>query len=431
MKKFLLAAAFVAAGVASMNAQLLKQPNFFDNMSLGLDGGVTTPLNHGAFWGDMRGVVGLHLEKRITPIYGVGIEALWGVNTSSWQNMPYAPHKSTTAFDSQYVGIYGMVNLNSLFCGWGSEKGRVFDIDAVAGAGWGHLYYNKYMVTATDAAGVPVGPDYNATPDHNFFATKAGLNFNFYPSEKVKISLKPSVLWDMSDAGVHQTSAAYNANKATFNFLASVGVTLGGTFEYLEPYNQAEIDALNRTINELRADNDNCGKALAEAQARNRQLQRQLDECLNKGPEVKVVKETEVKVVKENETITNDFLQTVRYVFYTIGKSNIRADQMPNVEQIAVYLKNHPKATVVVKGYASQDGPLEINERLAKERAASVKNALISKYGIAADRIDASGQGIGHMFDEESWNRVAICILENNAPVNTSTSTSTSTSVKK
>ena len=402
MKKFLLAAAIVAVGASSMNAQLLKQPKFFDNMSIGLDGGVTTPLNNGAFFGNMRGAVGLHLEKRITPIYGAGIEALWGVNTSGWRG---AVH-STTAFDSQYVGVYGLVNLNSLFCGYGSEQGRVFDIDVQAGAGWGHLYQNKTIVSTPDG-------DFDATPDNNFFATKAGLNFNFYPTEKVKIALKPSVLWDMTGKpGVYQTTASYNANRATFNFLASVAVTLGGTFEYENPYNQAEIDALNARINELRGDLDGCTNALAQAQARNKALQSELDECLKQEPKVEVVKET------------NDFLQTVRYVFYTIGKSNIRTDQMPNVEQIAVYLKNHPEATVVVKGYASQDGPLELNERLAKERAESVKNALINKYGIAANRIDASGQGIGHMFDEESWNRVAICILENNKPVSSSTSTS-------
>ena len=37
---------------------------------------------------------------------------------------------------------------------------------------------------------------------------------------------------------------------------------------------------------------------------------------------------------------------------------------------------------------------------------------LISKYGIPADRITAEGEGIGNMFDEESWNRVSICTLE-------------------
>ncbi len=381
MKKILLAAALLVGGAASMNAQALKQPGFFDNMSLGLEGGVTTPINNGAFFGEMRGLVGLRLQKMITPIYGAGIEGLWGVNTSSWNGLTH----SHNVFDSQYVGVYGLVNLNSLFCGYGSEVGRKFDIDVQAGAGWGHLY-------ETEVA------------DHNFFATKVGLNFNFRPTDRLAISLRPSVLWDMSDANVSKTSAAYNANTATFNLTAGVSYTFGKTFEYVDPYNQAEIDALNARINELRGDLDNCGDALAAAQARNKALEAELNACKNKKPEV----------VKES----NDFLQTVRYVFYNIGKSTINSDQLPNVAQIAAYLKSHPKATVSVKGYASQDGALEVNERLANERAASVKNTLVNKYGIAANRIDATGQGIGHMFDEESWNRVAICILENNEPVN-------------
>lgn len=43
-----------------------------------------------------------------------------------------------------------------------------------------------------------------------------------------------------------------------------------------------------------------------------------------------------------------------------------------------------------------------------------MKKALMAKYKIPADRIIAEGEGIGEMFDEESWNRVSICTLEEN-----------------
>lgn len=75
-------------------------------------------------------------------------------------------------------------------------------------------------------------------------------------------------------------------------------------------------------------------------------------------------------------------------------------------------MKKNPKSKVVIKGYASQDGNLDFNIKLAQKRAESVKNALVKKYGISADRIQAEGQGIGHMFKEESWNRVSICTLD-------------------
>ncbi|MBD5230790.1 MAG: OmpA family protein [Muribaculaceae bacterium] len=392
MKKLLLTAALVGGVAATMSAQQLAvtKPGFFDNMSIGLNGGVTTPLNHGAFFGDMRGLVGLQIQKQITPAFGVGVEGNWGINTSSWYG--YGP-KSSTAFDSQYVGVYGAVNLFNLFAPYQAGQ-RVFDIEAVGGAGWGHYFKNE------------------PTADHNYFGTKVGLNFNFHPSERVTIALKPSVSWDMSDAGVEYSSAAYNANKGQFNLQAGVSVALGNGFNYVRPYDQAEVDALNAQINAMRGDLVLAGNALAQAAADNQALANELQACKDRKPEV---------VTKSTKT---DQLSTVRYVNFDLGRYNITASQMPNVAAVASYLKNHPKATVVIKGYASQDGPVDVNIRLANQRAESVKTTLINKYGIPASRIQAEGQGIGHMFEEESWNRVAICTLDEPA---TSTTTTTVT----
>ena len=79
---------------------------------------------------------------------------------------------------------------------------------------------------------------------------------------------------------------------------------------------------------------------------------------------------------------------------------------------IAQYLKNHKGSKVIVKGYASQDGNLDFNIKLAKARAEAVKTALVNKFKIDPSRISAEGEGIGHMFTEESWNRVSICTIE-------------------
>ena len=87
---------------------------------------------------------------------------------------------------------------------------------------------------------------------------------------------------------------------------------------------------------------------------------------------------------------------------------------MPNVTMIAGYMKSHPQSKVVIKGYASRDGNYDFNVRLAQARAEAVKNTLMRRYNIPESRIEASGEGIGNMFDEESWNRVSICTLESN-----------------
>ena len=52
------------------------------------------------------------------------------------------------------------------------------------------------------------------------------------------------------------------------------------------------------------------------------------------------------------------------------------------------------------------------NIALAKARAEAVKTALVNRYKIDANRIVAEGEGIGHMFTEDSWNRVSICTIE-------------------
>lgn len=384
MKKTVLVAA-LALGAMSASAQGLVMPGFGDNWSLGVEGGVATPLAHAAFFKNMKGQFGLNLKKQISPVIGLGVEGQAMINTSSWPGQTY----SRTAIDRSYVGAFGTADLMNLFGGYQCSV-RPFTIEAVAGAGWGHDYINS-----------------KRGKDHNFFATKAGLNFNFNVSQNVTLSLKPYVMWDMSDAHVAQTSAAYNVNEATFNVLAGVTYHFGGNgMECMAPgYTQADLDLLNGQINTLRGERDAALAAVAgvEAQnvalaAQNGDLAAQLANCqANQG-----------KVVKE---VTNQ-LNSVRYVFFKIGKSVITPDQMPNVEMIAAYMKSHPDSKVVIKGYASKDGPLEFNLKLAQARAEAVKNALVKKYGVKASRIQAEGQGIGEMFQEESWNRVSICTLE-------------------
>lgn len=375
MKNIFALSILALGSVAAASAeQAVETPKFGDNWSLGIRGGVTTPMNHGAFFGDMRPVVGLQLSKRLTPTFRVGAEGDFAINTSTVRGP-----RSKTAFDDSYVGAFSAVSLFNLFGGYNGET-RPFDIEAQAGAGWGHRYET-------------------AVKDINYFGTKVGLNFNFNVSDYVTIAISPSVLWNMTGSPVEQSTASYDINRANFNLTAGVAYNFGGNgFKVVQPYNKAEVDALNSEINALRgAVNE---KDLENAALRNRNAA--LD------AEVEQLRNQPAKVVTE---VKNN-LESVRYVFFKIGSSAIGADQQPNVEMIAAYLNNHPGSKVVIKGYASKDGPEELNLRLANQRAQSVKDALMKRYKIPASRITAEGNGIGEMFEEESWNRVAICILE-------------------
>lgn len=376
MKKTILAAATaILAGCGAANAQVVETPGFFDNMSVGVDGGVVTPMHGSAFFGSMRGATGLNIGKQITPTFGVGVESIFGVNTSSWKGYTH----SSTAFDNSYVGVYGSVDLFNLFGGYQCQR-RPFSIEAVAGAGWGHNYLNE-----------------GADKDYNYFATRTGLNFNFNVSNSVTIAVKPMVLWNMN-GNFSQSSSGYNINRATFGMLAGVKYTFGSGFNCVRPYDQGEVDALNGEINNLRSQVALADAAAALLDARATALQAQLDSCQNQEPQV----------VHE---VSNQY-NSVRFVFFKIGSSRITADQLPNVTMIADYMNSHPNSKVVIKGYASRDGNYDNNIRLAQNRAESVKQALMQRYRIPATRIVAEGEGIGNMFEEESWNRVAICTLE-------------------
>ncbi|MCH5221203.1 MAG: OmpA family protein [Muribaculaceae bacterium] len=379
MKKSFIVAAFVAAvGAFSANSQVIEAPKFFDNWSIGLDGGVATPIAHQPFFGSMRGVVGLHFGKQLTPVFGTGIEGSINFNTSSWKyRLP-----SATAIDESYVGLYGTADLFNLFGGFNCAV-RPFTIDAVVGAGWGRYYFPK-----------------NVRSCQNNFYTKAGLNFNFNVSNHVTVALKPFVIWNMENKG----NVAYHRHQAALNILAGVSYKFGKGFTCVRPYDQAEVDALNNQINSLhesyRAQLDAALAKANELELKANGLANELEICKNRKPEV--VKEVSV----------NTMLNSVRFVFFRVGSKVVAADQMPNVEMIADYLKSHPDYRVVVKGYASKDGNYDSNVKLAAARAEAVKNALVSKYKISAKRIIAEGQGIGDMFEEDSWNRVSICTLE-------------------
>lgn len=375
MKRMLLLPA-IALGVMTASAQAIEQPSFFDNFSVGVNGGVVTPMDNHPFFKSMRPIVGVTVDKMVTPSFGVGVESLFGINTSPFNNIAH----SSTAFDDSYVGVFGKLDLFNLFGGYQCEI-RPFTIELLGGAGWGHYYINKANGS-----------------DWNYFGTKAGLNFRINTSDNLSVNIQPSVLFNMNGHDFHQSTAGFARRSARFILTAGVSYRFGDGFECVRPYDQAEVAALNAEINALRGAVADATVMTAAAEANAAELAAQLQACQNRKPEV----------VKE----VSNSLESVRYVFFRIGSSVITADQQPNIEMIAAYLNNHPGSKVVVKGYASKDGNYDFNVKLAQKRAEAVKTALMKKYKIASNRIIAEGQGIGNMFSEESWNRVSICTLE-------------------
>ena len=187
----------------------------------------------------------------------------------------------------------------------------------------------------------------------------------------------------------------------------TVGIELNFGKSYAAAAPAVNVNALNSQINDLRAQLDAAQSAAADANSRLAQLQGDLDAAnralANCRNDLNAAKNVAPKVVDNSKQYMNIL------VHFPKSGTAITADQRANVERVAAYLKSHPEATCVIKGYASPEGKEDVNIKLANGRAASVKDMLVKKYGIAANRINAAGQGISNMFDELSWNRVSIC----------------------
>lgn len=251
----------------------------------------------------------------------------------------------------------------------------------------------------------------NGGADLNSMSSKLGLNFNFNLGESKAwtLAFKPALVYDMSANGTDNVS--FNANRAAWEFTAGLKYHFKCSngkhhFTNVKPYDQAEIDALNGQINNLRQEVGNKDAALQDAnrkaadlETKAAELEKALNDCKNQAP----------KVI--TETITNNKKTLESVVTFRQGGTSVESSQTPNVERIATYLKNHKDATVSIKGYASPEGNADVNARIAKQRAESVKNMLVNRYKIAASRITAEGQGVGNMFEEADWNRVSICTI--------------------
>ena len=405
MKKILLLAV-AAMTLSAASAQVtLEGDKFFDNISVTVKGGIVSPFQHYSFWKSAKPVAGIEIRKQFTPILGVGVEGEWSFNTSRWTKS-YGDHPSVwgpyshTIVDHQLVGGFGAVSLTNLLLGYTGVP-RTLDIEAVAGAGWWHAYKTG-MIEGPD------GVSYESA-DKNSWYTKAGLNLNWNVGESkaLTVSLKPAVVWYMGRGATQQTSA-FNANTAAVEIEAGLTYHFknhnGAHYMTLCPmrYTQSDLDAINAQVNDLRSQLSRAEADADAERARAARLQRELDECNKREP----------KVVTQTNVIDNSIENLETNVYFEIGKSVVSTAQMPNVERVAIFLKNHPEATCTIKGYASKDGPEDLNIRLANNRAKAVYDLLTGKYKIKASRIQSEGNGISEMFSEPEWNRVSICTIQ-------------------
>lgn len=385
MRKFFTLIAVTLAAFTAQAQKTVQGSGLFDNWSIGVTGGGIVPTVHSDYIDDVRATYGVELTKQITTVLGVGVQFTAANNVTHSCNM----------IDAHNLSLLAKLNLSNWFCGYKGVP-RLFEVEAVAGVGWGHDYY-------------PVATG----GDVNYMTSKFGanLNFNLGAKKAWTVALKPAIVYNMDNEG-HEMNPSYHVGKS------AIELTAGVTYHFKNrnngkhhmtlhrAYDQAEVDGLNAKINDLRTLSNEMEATIVKKNTEIRNLQNLLNDCRNQKPQT--VTETITKTV----TVTKSTSSMEQTVTFRQGKHVVEASQLPNVERIATYLRNHRHASVVIKGYASPEGSAEINARIAQQRADAVKTILVNKYKIEASRIVAEGQGVGDMFSEPDWNRVSICTIE-------------------
>lgn len=371
MKKLftLMAAALVAAGAS---AQTVQESKTFDNFYVGVNGGVATKTTGYAWLKGLDPNFGVRVGRWFTPVFGLAAES-----NAYFSNKP--ANSFGTTVRAMNTSLLATVNLSNWFGGYKGEP-RTFEVIPVYGLGWYHSFGNSGVANRTwDATSVTkANPDDVAATYYakrNALTSKVGIDFAFNLGEAKawQVYVEPSITWALNGFDGEQ-KVAYNINNSYVQLNAGVVYkfnTSNGThnFKIVKPYDQAEIDQLNSTINDLR------------------------DELAKKPKEV--VKE----VVKEAPAPQEVKVENLVFVTFAQGKSALTKEAKKALDGV----KSGKHVQIV--GTASPEGSKEINDKLSQARADEVAKYL-KNNGVVVD--EATGKGV----QGNTSNRLAVVYVK-------------------
>ena len=368
MKKLVLMLA-AASMAASVSAQTVAESKTFDNIYVGINGGVATKTTGHKWLSDLDPNAGIRVGRYFTPVFGLAVEG-----NAYFSNKPWG--STGTVVRATNASLLGTVNLSNWFGGYKGEP-RTFEVSALYGLGWMHIFTNNKVVKAatenqrnrmTSKAALDFAFNFGSAKQFQFYV-EPSINFAFLGQSKNKElvatgnPLNPVTVADHQGYGYKAASQAgqpaYNINNSfvqlnagfIYKFKNSNGTH---NFTIVTPRDQAEIDALNAQINELR----------------------------NRKPEV-ITKEVvkEVPSVKVKEFTVSDLV----FVTFAQGKSVLTKEAKAALNNVKEGVH------VQVVGTASPEGSKELNDRLSQARADVVANYLKGR-GVIVD--EATGKGV-------------------------------------
>jgi len=106
------------------------------------------------------------------------------------------------------------------------------------------------------------------------------------------------------------------------------------------------------------------------------------------GMELKLADEMQREISGEGRSVLYGIL-------FDFDSDVIKPESEPALQEIQKLLQGAPDLGLLVVGHTDNKGSLEYNLDLSRRRARSVAKALVSRYGIAASRLE--GHGVGYL----------------------------------
>ena len=344
MKKFLIALSVLAMGITSAQAQIAyEKAKPFDNVYLGIEGGVMGPMNFKHFT-PLNAAAGLKLGKNFSPVWGANLEGLAFFGDNRWQTGSLGFSNSHTVVRAINLGLNGTLNFTNLFCEYNPD--RRFEVGAEAGIGYWITYGDKHIIQSSN------------TGDDTELTAKTGLTFayNLGKNRAWQLYAEPAIIWNLT----HGPGDAIQFGKQAAQLGLFVGLnykfkTSNGTHNF-KVWNVGE---LNDEINSLR-------------------------DQLNAKPK-EVVKEVIKEVVKEVPAQQTLCIDNLVFVTFAQGKYILTNEAKKALDDVK------EGRHVQIVGTASPEGPKDLNQRLSQNRADVVAKYLQSR-GVIVD--EAKGAGV-------------------------------------
>ena len=147
---------------------------------------------------------------------------------------------------------------------------------------------------------------------------------------------------------------------------------------------EEELARLKAAQQEPQRDDDQIAQQLSA-------LRNQLNELEKASEQAPVYNYDNRRVIHQDRSRNN--VQLSRSVFFKVNSDVLNAEGREAVRNVADFVINDPRALVLVYGYASIDGPVDFNNKLAAKRAASVIKAL-QEAGVPAAAIKRYDNGV-------------------------------------